>query len=207
MVRIGTVSAWGLFLGAVLAPALAGCDTTKRPAPQREGETNVAASASATGPASSPVEPVAFDNQKLAGGERQLQFQLQALSDRSSRAAGIGDGIGRLGGVRGSPSPAAMAPGNAAKSYDHTSVTLPALDPNARYATTYRPGGAALAAFDAALGRGQIPAAYRDIVGDFGARYAPPLDPPASGALAIAVHTARGAVGPGGGPMNLAVVL
>ena len=32
------------------------------------------------------------------------------------------------------------------------------LDPNARYATTYRPGGAALAAFDAAVARGQIPA-------------------------------------------------
>ena len=35
------------------------------------------------------------------------------------------------------------------------------LDPNARYATTYRPGGAALAAFDAAVARGQIPASLQ----------------------------------------------
>jgi Ca-activated chloride channel family protein len=81
------------------------------------------------------------------------------------------------------------------------------LDPNARYATTYRPGGAALAAFDAAVSRGQIPAGYRDLVGDFGARYAPALARPTEGALSIAVDTERAAVGPGGGPVNLRVAL
>jgi Ca-activated chloride channel family protein len=81
------------------------------------------------------------------------------------------------------------------------------LDPNARYATTYRPGGAALAAFDAAVSRGQIPGAYKDLVGDFGARYAPPLAAPRDGALAVAIDTERAAVGPGGGPMNLVVSL
>ncbi len=81
------------------------------------------------------------------------------------------------------------------------------LDPNARYATTYRPGGAALAAFDAAVARGQIPVAYRDLVGDFGARYAPALARPTEGALSIAVDTERTALGPGGGPVNLRVAL
>jgi Ca-activated chloride channel family protein len=83
----------------------------------------------------------------------------------------------------------------------------PHLDPNARYATTYRPGRAALAAFDAAVARGQIPRAYEDLVGDFAARYSPSVPPPATGALAIAVQTERSAVAPDGGPMNLAVSL
>jgi Ca-activated chloride channel family protein len=81
------------------------------------------------------------------------------------------------------------------------------LDPNARYATTYRPGGAALAAFDAAVARGQIPGAYKDLVGDFGARYTPALAAPTDGALAVSVATERAAPGPGGGPMNLVVSL
>ncbi len=84
---------------------------------------------------------------------------------------------------------------------------LARLDPNARYATTYRPGGAALAAFDAAVARGQIPTSYKDLVGEFGARYAPALEAPKDGALAIAVNTARAAVGPEGGPVNLLVAL
>jgi Ca-activated chloride channel homolog len=81
------------------------------------------------------------------------------------------------------------------------------LDPNARYATTYRPGAGALAAFDAALARGTIPAAYRDLVGDFGARYAPALAPPATGALAVQVDTERAALPPAGGPLHLRVAL
>ncbi|HEY8041669.1 MAG TPA: VWA domain-containing protein [Polyangiaceae bacterium] len=96
-----------------------------------------------------------------------------------------------------------------APTQDVPSPTTPVarLDPNARYATTYRPGGAALAAFDAAIARGQIPATYRDLVGDFGARYAPALARPAEGALAISADTERAAVGPNGGPINLRVAL
>ncbi|HEY3822016.1 MAG TPA: VWA domain-containing protein [Polyangiaceae bacterium] len=86
-------------------------------------------------------------------------------------------------------------------------AAAPRLDPNARYATTYRPGGAALAAFDSAVARGQIPATYKDLVGDFGARYAPALERPSDGALAVSVTTERAAVGPGGGAMNLRVAL
>jgi Ca-activated chloride channel family protein len=81
------------------------------------------------------------------------------------------------------------------------------LDPNARYATTYRPGAAALAELDAALARGTLPAVYRDLVGDFSARYAPPIAAPANGALAIAVDTERAVLAPAGGPLHLRVAL
>lgn len=84
---------------------------------------------------------------------------------------------------------------------------IPALDPNARYATTYRPGGAALSSFDAALARGALPATSKDLVGEFGARYAPTIDAPKTGAMAFAVDLERTAVGPGGGPLHLRLAM
>ncbi|MBI2388739.1 MAG: VWA domain-containing protein [Deltaproteobacteria bacterium] len=84
---------------------------------------------------------------------------------------------------------------------------VPLLDPNARYATTYRPGGAALSAFDAALSRGALPAASKDLVGDFGARYSPALDAPEKGAMTFALGLERAAIGPGGGPLHLRVAM
>ncbi len=123
------------------------------------------------------------------------------------RTAGLGV-AGLLGGhgtgALGPPSTVGQA---AVPIESQVAAQTPNLDPNARYATTYRPGGAALAAFDAAVARGQIPAPYRDLVADFGARYAPALTRPAEGALAIAVDSERAAVGPEGGPMNLRVAL
>jgi Ca-activated chloride channel family protein len=77
------------------------------------------------------------------------------------------------------------------------------LNPNARYATTYRPGGATLAAFDAALQKGSIPVSYKDLVGDFAARYAPRLEPAKSGALAFSFETERTALPPQGGSVHL----
>ena len=83
-----------------------------------------------------------------------------------------------------------------------------ALDPNARYATTYRPGGAALAAFDAAVSKGSLPASYKDLVADFGGRYAPPLAKPGNGAaLAFQIDTERSALAPAGGNVNLRVAI
>src|SRR5262249_11928716 len=94
-----------------------------------------------------------------------------------------------------------------ASSVRHPPPVAERLDPNARYATTYRPGAAALAAFDAALARGTIPAVYRDLVGDFGARYAPVIAAPSAGALAVRVDTERAALPPSGGPLHLRVAL
>jgi Ca-activated chloride channel family protein len=83
----------------------------------------------------------------------------------------------------------------------------PALDPNARYATTYRPGGAALSAFDAAVGRGDIPAEYKDLVGDFGARYASTMAAPTDAALAFRAEPERSKVAPSGGRLNFRISL
>jgi Ca-activated chloride channel family protein len=139
---------------------------------------------------------------------------LAATAPAPSWAAKAGGGasfgmIGILSNPTGAPA-ATAADGvarNALTPVQPLAQPAARLDPNARYATTYRPGGAALAAFDAALSRGQLPTSYKNLVGDFGARYAPALAAPTSGALAIAVDTARAAVGPGGGPMNLLVSL
>jgi Ca-activated chloride channel family protein len=118
-----------------------------------------------------------------------------------TRAKGEPGYMGHFGGVVAlAPPPAEPAPAPPPQAPAH-------LDPNARYATTYRPGGAALAAFDAAVARGEIPAAYKDVVGDFGARYAPPVARPTDGALAIAIDTDRAALGPAGGETKLRITL
>lgn len=128
-----------------------------------------------------------------------------------------GDGKGATGGAAKmrAPSPRPMMANphydNKATATDSLAVAaptaLPKLNPNARYATTYRPGGAALAAFDAAVQKGSIPASYKDLVGDFGGRYAPAMKKPETGALAVQVDAERGAVPPSGGPVNLRISL
>jgi hypothetical protein len=82
---------------------------------------------------------------------------------------------------------------------------VPVVDRNARYATTYRPGGAALAAFDAAVSKGSIPTTYKDLVQDFGGRYAPSLTVPAGSAMAFSVEGDRGMLSPSGGLVNLRI--
>jgi Ca-activated chloride channel family protein len=129
--------------------------------------------------------------------------QEATLDEKSAASFGM---VGLIGGsgviaARSMAAPPALARDTAAV------AETPHLNPNARYATTYRPGGAALAAFDAAVARGQIPPPFKDLVADFGARYAPALARPAEGALTIAVDTERAAVGPEGGPVNLRVAL
>jgi Ca-activated chloride channel family protein len=99
--------------------------------------------------------------------------------------------------------PAAVATGN-----DDVAPVAAALDPNARYATTYRPGGAALAAFDAAVSKGSLPGTYKDLVADFGGRYAPALGKPANGAaLGFQIDTERAALPPAGGNVNLRIAI
>ena len=124
-----------------------------------------------------------------------------AATSISNGAAGFG-----MIGLLDSNGPSAPWGREAARA-EPVAPLMARLDPNARYATTYRPGGAALAAFDAAVSRGQIPTSYKDLVGDFGTRYAPALARPDSGALRISVDTARAAVGPSGGSMNLLVTM
>jgi Ca-activated chloride channel family protein len=163
--------------------------------------------------------------------EQTVDPQPTAAADGKDQGGNGGTGV-RARGEQGSMGNPTLEYGGAPKAGDPMQATAPAasaattgllppappaevststpaahLDPNARYATTYRPGGAALAAFDSAVARGQIPATYKDLVGDFGARYAPTVAAPHDGALALSVDTERTAVGPGGGPLNLRVAL
>jgi Ca-activated chloride channel family protein len=82
-----------------------------------------------------------------------------------------------------------------------------AIDPNGRFATTYRPGGGHLAAFESAVARGLVPQAEREIVGDLGARYAPTLAKPTDKALALATDLERGKIAPSGGPVHVRIAL
>lgn len=93
------------------------------------------------------------------------------------------------------PPPAQSAPG-----------LLP-IDPNGRFATTYRPGGGHLAAFESAVARGIIPAGEREVVSDIGARYAPAMDPPKGKALSVRTDFERGKLMPSGGAFHVRVSL
>ena len=157
------------------------------------------------GPSAIGAAPAKGDDDKGAFGPAGLA----GLASASPPARVGGDGAYGPPPVRYHASSPVHLPSQGYRPADEAAVVAPPprLDPNARYATTYRPGGAALAAFDAAVARGQIPGSYKDLVGAFGARYAPPLAEPTEGALAVAVDTQRAAVGPGGGPLNLRVSL
>ncbi|RYZ66767.1 MAG: hypothetical protein EOP08_04210 [Proteobacteria bacterium] len=99
-----------------------------------------------------------------------------------------GYGLGGGGAPKGAPSPRAATGGaSAAGDYAGPGVAAqePPLSANARYATTYRPGRGHVAAFDAAVARGMLPAVYKDLVGDFAGRYAGDLPAPTGKGLAV----------------------
>jgi Ca-activated chloride channel family protein len=81
------------------------------------------------------------------------------------------------------------------------------IDPNGRFATTYRPGGSHLSAFESAVSRGIIPAADRDIVSDVGARYSATMDAPKGKAMAFRADFERGKLAPNGGPFHVRIAL
>ncbi len=81
------------------------------------------------------------------------------------------------------------------------------IDPNGRFATTYRPGGGHLAAFESAVARGLLPEAEREVIGDVGARYAPSIAKPKDRALAVQLDLERGKASPSGGPLHLRLAL
>lgn len=81
------------------------------------------------------------------------------------------------------------------------------IDPNGRFATTYRPGGGHLAAFESAVARGLVPKDEKEIVSDVGARYAANVPKPKDAALALALDLERGKANPSGGPTHLRLSL
>jgi Ca-activated chloride channel family protein len=125
-------------------------------------------------------------------------------------AAGVGVGRSAKGATApGAGGPADMGNGVAGNA-EPTPATAPSLlpiDPNGRFATTYRPGGGHLAAFESAVARGIIPAAEREIVSDVGARYTPAMDAPTSTALAFRTDFERAKLAPSGGPFHVRLAL
>ncbi|WP_437522790.1 VWA domain-containing protein [Sorangium sp. So ce726] len=117
--------------------------------------------------------------------------------------AGSGQGFGNGHGRAGASSPPVSARSAAA----YAPEPEVALDPNGRFATTYRPGGGHLAAFEAALARGVVPAAERELVGDVAARYAPEVPLAPDKALGLRTDLERAALGPGGGAFHLRLAL
>ncbi|MDC0742707.1 vWA domain-containing protein [Polyangium mundeleinium] len=83
----------------------------------------------------------------------------------------------------------------------------PTIDPNGRFATTYRPGGGHLAAFESAVARGIIPAGERELVSDIGARYVTGFEVPKGKALGIQAGLERGKLPPSGSPFHLRLTL
>ncbi|MGK4008243.1 VWA domain-containing protein [Sorangium sp. So ce1036] len=154
-------------------------------------------------------------------GPRPLDAEAQALPAPRAGAApaaraggvtaskGLSDlGRGRAPGQVAAP-PAATASREGAM-WGGPAAAAPveaAIDPNGRFATTYRPGGGHLAAFESAVARGIIPPAERELVSDVGARYAPALDAPKGATLALRTDLERARVPPGGGPVHVRVAL
>jgi Ca-activated chloride channel family protein len=81
------------------------------------------------------------------------------------------------------------------------------LDPNGRYATTYRPGAGHLAAFEAAISKGLVPVAERSIVSDVGARYTPTFTLAPDKVLGFQAELEKTALPPSGGMVHLRVAL
>ncbi|WP_437967720.1 VWA domain-containing protein [Sorangium sp. So ce260] len=126
--------------------------------------------------------------------------------------AAPGDGMAPQKGFAGAGdplAPAAAPSATAGSSEGAARAAAPeaALDPNGRFATTYRPGGGHLAAFESAVARGIIPAGERELVSDVGARYAPAIDVPKGATLALRADLERAKAPPGGGPVHVRVAL
>jgi Ca-activated chloride channel homolog len=122
----------------------------------------------------------------------------------SGSGQGFGAGHGRLGGSAGAGSRGAAPP--PVVPIEPARVEAP-IDPNGRFATTYRPGAGHLAAFESAVARGIVPAAAREVVSDVGARYTPTLSVPEGRALAFRADLERSSLSPSGGAFHVRLAM
>ena len=142
-----------------------------------------------------PVATAIADGKPMDDGEK---AKGSAASPAPPPRVGQAGGEGAVPGGAGKVAAEAPASGTA---------PLVPIDANGRFATTYRPGGGHLAAFESAVSRGIIPAAEREIVSDLGARYTPPMDAPTAAALAFRTDFERAKLAPSGGPFHIRVAL
>ncbi len=148
-----------------------------------------------------------LQEKNLADSSVQQRVSAAGKKAEKPMACAPGDPLCALdegGGPRAAPTVATMATATS----DRLEARDVAIDPNGRFATTYRPGGGHLSAFEAALGQGLVPASDRELVSDVGARYTPTMAPPVKGkALAAKLDWERSKVQPGGGATHLRLAL
>lgn len=142
--------------------------------------------------AAPPQMAEAMADAKKAGGSGARKFA-------DTRAKGEEGTLGPVGG-----GPADMLPGAPPMPAE---PAVMAIDPNGRFATTYRPGSGHLAAFEASVARGVIPTAEKELVSDVGARYVTGFELPKDKSLGIKVDTERGKLPPSGSPFHVRVTL
>jgi len=130
-----------------------------------------------------------------------------ASSAPTAPGATFGSGAGGLRGGRG-PVTKSLGGGTSGRYQRAPATPQPtALDPNGRFATTYRPGRGHLARFESTLLRGRAPEAAVALVGDVGRGSGPTVDAPAEKAIGLHIATELRQADPGGGPCHLAITL
>lgn len=162
--------------------------------------------------ANHPASPSATATEGAGADEENREFasaEAPAPPSKDDKGRG-GDGL-KIGGS-GAIRPGAMGGSGLAGIGDRGDMPAPPpadapIDPNGRFATTYRPGGGHLAAFESAVARGVIPAAEREVVSDVGARYWTAMDEPKTKAIALRADFERNALPPSGGDVHMRVSL
>ncbi|WP_433932508.1 VWA domain-containing protein [Sorangium cellulosum] len=159
-------------------------------------------------PAGAPAAPQARAAEPMRGAAALENAKAEPALPPGALGSGVGarKGAAATGGqlALAAPSVAGGASEGAGRA---AAPEAAAIDPNGRFATTYRPGGGHLAAFESAVARGIVPPAERELVSDVGARYAPAIDVPKGATLALRTDLERARVAPGGGPVHVRVAL
>jgi Ca-activated chloride channel family protein len=137
----------------------------------------------------------------LAPGAAYAETPAPRPPTRTGLGPPVGGGANTLGGEE------ANKPGYGPHARRPPGPVEAPLDPNGRFATTYRPGGGHLAAFESAVARGIVPPAEREVVSDVGARYAPVVQVAAGKALGFRADLERTRLPPAGGPLHVRLAL
>ncbi|MFO0592240.1 MAG: VWA domain-containing protein [Polyangiaceae bacterium] len=189
---------WGTIVLLAVATSGPACrDAKPEAAPAVATDSPLGGRREGDGRTSAPVAAASAESAKDVNGPGYA-----APAKKGEQGAGATPGAN--GAFGGAPRQATGAPAEPSPS---DKAPQAAIDPNGRFATTYRPGGGHLAAFDSAVARGIIPAGERDLVGDVGARYAPVIDAPKSQAMTVLAEMERNKLAPAGGPTHLRVTL
>ncbi len=156
-----------------------------------------------SGAGGDPSAPTAPWGRDAGGGSGVGLGSIGTIGHGAGTGTGQGFGSGRPGGAHHAPpsSSSATRP-------QHRSSAPPApLDPDGRFATTYRPGRGHLASFEAALARGVLPPEAREVVADVAAGGDGQLAAPTKRALAWSADFERTRPAPQGGKNHLRIAL